>query len=350
MAMIPTSGVTMATVRDTLASYGGTVSNNLSSFFTNEAKINMWSKHKPVILAKDFCQDISTGMSNYDATWWQGGEANCGIRPASTNLYENIPSLMDGNMNGWSYALPSGGSTSPYRLGDFAGYYPDATPMVDGFSVLGDTYIGSSSTAVCRVRLSSDNLQLSFSDFPVLKSFYFGIYIKKGTFSAAYTASDTISNGGTTIDFASPSQTGQWTAYPFLSKYRVENYDGTNDYYTFPLTKAQTFNVLSASTSITITATKFTGNQNIRVVVKVSGSSTLTFTGNVRVRMASKAYNDAMTDIEPEGTISNFTVSTSTKTVYDNTFYDVDSTVYNNCRVWAQIRSSSETITKSVMV
>ena len=47
MALVPNSNVDLGSnVRDVLASGGGSVTNQLSTFFTAGAKINMWSRYK----------------------------------------------------------------------------------------------------------------------------------------------------------------------------------------------------------------------------------------------------------------------------------------------------------------
>lgn len=51
---IPSTGVSMDTIKQTLTDYGGSVSNDLLSFFTSGAKINRWSKWKPIPYPADF--------------------------------------------------------------------------------------------------------------------------------------------------------------------------------------------------------------------------------------------------------------------------------------------------------
>lgn len=326
MAVIPTSGVTMATVRDTLASYGGTVSNNLSSFFTTSAKINMWSKHKPVILAKDFCQDISTGMSHYDASWWQGSNGLCGLTPKRLASYRNVPDYMDGENNGWVYALPSGGASSPFRLGDFAGYNPDAYPLIDGFAANTSTIItgtqGKTVTFACRVQPGSDYYQLSLADFPEFKNYYFGVYMQNGTYYQRATCAATLGNAGSEVSLnVYGLANGTWTAYPFISSEKITQSGGdvVANYWTVPTTKAITLKALSSGVSANIRAENIATNR-IRVLATVSstGMAYSASTNYITIRFASKDYHDPLVVGEKSFSIGSFSLSADeTKTIYE---------------------------------
>ena len=74
------------------------------------SNINMWAKYKPVSYA------TNTGITED-----QRKEVRYGI---------NVPTkLLDGqqyNINYWTYQKPTGGSNSPYRLGDFRNYNHNA--------------------------------------------------------------------------------------------------------------------------------------------------------------------------------------------------------------------------------
>lgn len=127
MAQIPSNNINLATqVRDVLNSKGGSVNNNLLSFFTSSAKINPWSKYKP----------IHTGYVNddfLDVNSSHFADANYGLTAPTTNdeltawnAYKKAITNNDFSGLQWSYELPKGGSSSPYRLGDFRLYNPDA--------------------------------------------------------------------------------------------------------------------------------------------------------------------------------------------------------------------------------
>ena len=114
--------------------------------------INMWAKYKPVINAmRDTKMQLKpdltwkningTGGLGNDA-WFKGTAGNYGITPASvgqTGGADNnrmitalnaIAKKINGNLNGWSYARPTGGHSSIYRIFDFIGYNADAVKPV----------------------------------------------------------------------------------------------------------------------------------------------------------------------------------------------------------------------------
>src|SRR5574344_2027594 len=72
--------------------------------------INKWSKYKPVI----YPVVSTTGITD----WWKAADGNCGL---SITEYSNINDLVAAITNGvvWEYNKPTGGISSPYRLGDF---------------------------------------------------------------------------------------------------------------------------------------------------------------------------------------------------------------------------------------
>lgn len=132
LTQIPKTNISVVDIRDTLAAHGGNVSNDTLTFFTTAAKINPWSKHKPVPYNKDFCQDFDANAPNYDPGWWKnfsGSYGSCGLSwsvfswggPTSNT----IPNVKDSN---WTYTPPS--SSNPKRLGDFSGYLASCNPPI----------------------------------------------------------------------------------------------------------------------------------------------------------------------------------------------------------------------------
>jgi hypothetical protein len=114
MAIVPNTNANLATnVRDILNAAGGSVSNDLTSFFKSAAKINMYAKHKPIPYNQLF-----------DLTDAQIRNSRGGLTIGSPT-YADLP-----NDKPWAYTLPAGGSTQPFRLGDFRGYQTDAKPCI----------------------------------------------------------------------------------------------------------------------------------------------------------------------------------------------------------------------------
>lgn len=119
---IPTTNVKAADIRDTLNYYGGTVTNDTTTFFTDAAGIDKWAKYKPESYKVDF-----------DLSETQRYENNYGFDARSMGFGASVSELFDKAITGeaWVYVLPQGGQTSPFRLGDYRGYNPTAPPPYD---------------------------------------------------------------------------------------------------------------------------------------------------------------------------------------------------------------------------
>lgn len=121
MAVIPDTNVNLATnIRDVLNAAGGSVGNNVISFFKPEAKINKWARYKPVSYKNDIrLTEREFKFANY-------GLSNLYIGKTMTPKM-----LMDEAINGtdfYPYILPKGGQDSPYRLSDFCLHNTNAEP------------------------------------------------------------------------------------------------------------------------------------------------------------------------------------------------------------------------------
>lgn len=123
LTQIPKTNISVADIRDTLNANGGSVSNDTTTFFTTAAKINPWSKHKPVPWKVDFCQDFDSSDANtYKPNWWKEPSGQCGLTWTGST---NINSIKGGN---WTYTPP--GSDYPKRLGDFSEYVAQCNPPI----------------------------------------------------------------------------------------------------------------------------------------------------------------------------------------------------------------------------
>lgn len=111
MAALPTTNITTTLVANTL----GVATRNVGELCTS-SKINMWSKRKPVRDTRLSIPVNEVGVGNS-----QNSAENYGlIIPA----YQGDDSLLT------TYKRPTGGSNSPYRLGDFRGYNHNAVAPV----------------------------------------------------------------------------------------------------------------------------------------------------------------------------------------------------------------------------
>jgi len=173
--------------------------------------INKWSKYKPVI----YPAITTDGITN----WWKAVDGSCGL---SIPEYLNIDNLLTAITNGaiWNYNKPTGGSSSPYRLGDFRGYEHSASKPYKNITIPSSAYnglTGSQIGASIIVPNDSSNIELRISDLDTIKDCYLGLYITNGTYSQWMTSTLSISNGSASISmpiYGIP--TGTYYAYPFL--------------------------------------------------------------------------------------------------------------------------------------
>lgn len=180
MAALPTTGITTSMVAAAI----GEASNDVGTLCRSN-KINMWSKWKPVSFNK------ITGLTATDLQ-----NVDYGLVPptASTN-YASIVSSK------WTYIKPTGGSSSPYRLGDFRNYNHNAIPpcSLEGDISVNRTFI-SSKDFVLPITMEGSENQIGINEFSGdIGAMYYAIIVKDGTAEYIKTASTTLANGGTSI-------------------------------------------------------------------------------------------------------------------------------------------------------
>lgn len=123
MTVLATTGISVTLVKNTL----GAATNNVGQL-CRHINVNKWSKHKPVVLPKDTCQDFDPSFPGYTPKWWQGIDGNCGFR------IPRLAQVIDANITNWEYVKPNGGK-EPLRLGDFSGYTTESNiPAVANYT------------------------------------------------------------------------------------------------------------------------------------------------------------------------------------------------------------------------
>ena len=321
LTQIPTSNVNFTDIRYTLNDNGSSCTNDVISFFDSRAVINVWSFRKP----------YSSNADMFKLSDEQIRAINCGLTPPSIASYTSIPSYMDGNMNGWVYTRPSGGENSPYRVGDYAGYYPGASPMIRDLQVPSTVSNQFSNTiSVSAIVIQQDGKNVSLKDLGTLADAYPAIYIKQasGSESRQYTGSSKISESGTfdvSFDASKLTVTGDWYVYPYLAVGSV--------CYTVPNLTMKTINVVSSYYVIAVTAKKASSGMAIDYTIKVTNrSSAVTWTNNTwKLRFNGKSFTDTMVSGETQGNL------TSPQTIAGNTTTTITGTITNITSVmWAE--------------
>ncbi len=192
---IPKTNIGIIDVHDTL----GESSFDLGTL-CKSSNINPWSKYKPMACA--------------DSYWPQGADGNYGLTPKVLSTRSNVATVYDGVMNGWTYTKPTGGASSPFRLGDFRGYYHDARKGCEIKTPYGkeiwneDDYV---SIILGTKQITTS--QLILSDIKSLGSLFIGIYVP------SLNKVETVATAGFSGTVKIPKQTteGTWEYYVILS-------------------------------------------------------------------------------------------------------------------------------------
>ena len=136
------------------------------------SRINVWAKYKPTVFPSPFPDD-----------WYKAKDDNYGLNITVDNRVSSWSALVaeySKANNGYSniYKRPSGGASSPYRLGDFRGYNHKAKPEIGDY-LAATNYIEDSqiSLSVAYNAVTVDGDQVSYKDVEVYKGLYFGYVI-----------------------------------------------------------------------------------------------------------------------------------------------------------------------------
>ena len=213
--------------------------------------INKWSKYKPVV----YPVISTTGISDR----WKGVLGNCGL---IIQEYLNLDPLVSSIDNGavWVYDKPTGGSSSPYRIGDFRGYEHSANRPYNDVVIPSTVYNAFTNSQIgVSIMIPSDasNTELRLSDLDAIKNCYLGLYITNGSYSQWMTASINIANGGNSVlmpIYGIP--TGTYYAYPFLCSISKEiNGDGAGAiFYPFDSIYKKTIVIKNNPVTVSVTA------------------------------------------------------------------------------------------------
>lgn len=163
--------ITAPVSMDDVKSLLGESSNDLATL-CKSSKINVWAKYKPTVFPSPFPDD-----------WYKAKDGNYGLNITVDNRVSSWSALVaeySKANNGYSniYNRPSGGATSPYRLGDFRGYNHKAKPEISDYlattNYMEDSQI---SLSVAYNAVTVDGDQVSYNDIEVYKGLYFGYVI-----------------------------------------------------------------------------------------------------------------------------------------------------------------------------
>ena len=156
---------------DDLKNLFGERSNDLATL-CKSSKINVWAKYKPTVFPSPFPDD-----------WYKSKDGNYGLNITVDNRVSSWIALVaeySKANNGYSniYNRPSGGATSPYRLGDFRGYNHKAKPEISDYLVASNYMEDSQiSLSVAYNAVTVDGDQVSYNAIDAFRDLYFGYVI-----------------------------------------------------------------------------------------------------------------------------------------------------------------------------
>ena len=319
MAQIGATSVSMDTIKSELISGGGSVSNDLLTFFSTNAKINPWSQYKPIhIASKDFVDLGDSAWSTYDF----------GLTPQTTNSPNTVlkTAISSPTSVNWSFVLPKGGSASPYRLGDFRKYRRDATsPFQELSSSVGSMGLNEAATVELYCRFASSNGELGINDMSILKGKYACLIVGQsdGYPEKIYYSSEPISSHHGYVKFTGISFSNERTRYMAAaicySKYSDNNTGNSNTYYMLPL-KAISIRWEQAITTTTIYGSaSIASNGDLYVSVQMTSATGVTTTfSNVTIQVGYEGSTGTGTRFT--GTIGSYTVQGGKRTTANKTF------------------------------
>lgn len=332
--VIPSSNVLAVDIRDTLNEGGGNVGNDLTSFFTADAGVNVWAKYKP------FRYKLNFGVTDAIRKEASYGVGNIPYFTNTSNMasfmYDNSATPTNGAQSSYfTHLLPTGGESEPYRLEDFVGYYSAATPPI-GQHYTNEMMMSSSGDLIPYFVLGNEtDYTLKLKDLNInqyignagldVDNWYLGIcfvnasrklYMTQSTYLSQvneYGASFNISNFGS-------SYAGTYTVFAFISNTKIASLTSTalTTGYFIPLTMTKStlkVNAFSAGLELTsFQAWKDTATSN-RVVYYSYTLENTDDTQYVSTSVNLKVYNTSGTVIGETNTSNVTLTANSSKTV-----------------------------------
>lgn len=199
---LPTTNITTSMVSSAI----GLGSNNVGALCSS-SNINKWAKYKPVPLYSN----TTTGIND----WWKSG--NCGISYPTYSTVADLKSAYNVAI-AWGHNHPTGGYSSPYRLGDFRGYNHTAVFQVNAFDVPPTIYNIATQINVSIGLRSQASDELLLSD--ICGDYYLGVLLVSNTgYNYLITSSTKTKDLSTLSDsFTVPivSNVNNYTAYPVI--------------------------------------------------------------------------------------------------------------------------------------
>ena len=343
--ILPDTDLKGVDVRDTLNANGGSVGDNFTSFFTSGANINMWSKYKPVISTTLFFD-----LSLWQSSGFRGDLGDCGLN-IKTYSPSTFKSAAKAGTTGWSYKVPTGGTSAPMRLGDFRGYCPSAYNPLGNIASSGLISNGNVTFAVDVAISGTSDTNITLADIKIggsngtsLSNYYFGVYVWNNNNSYFYTSSSKIGTSYNMTISIPITTAGEYNFIPFLSSVAQTTGSDVSATIVSCNKAAQKLTVVSSG-SLKKVIPSGTWNASGTKVIGVSAtlindtSASVTFTGiTIQLRYGSDGASSNLLDtVSYNGYVT--VAAKGNKTIY---FSDITES-YNQARTYWLAGYSAET-------
>lgn len=204
-----TTNITGDDIRDTINNFGGSASNDWATFFDQLEDVNIWSKWKPFSYPADFVDDESILKAR-----------QYGLNIEHMNNWGQVTTKWQTQ---YTWNKPTGGSTSPFRGGDFRNYTKDAIRFFNKFTGPATVYQNNAGSYLFYFNTPTSG-SISLSDIVVngvaASDCYPGVVAYKEGTTNYYVITDSYKAGtntqfGVSITFSKSYE--RWYIYPILS-------------------------------------------------------------------------------------------------------------------------------------
>ncbi len=227
---LPNTGITTSMVAQAI----GVGSNDVGTLCKSN-KINKWSKWKPISLAEVTpitIDDLKNSNFGLNIPYFSS--------LGNINTEDSFLYVLKNKTFSWNYIKPSGGSTSPYRLGDFRNYNHSAViPIVSSDSYSAFIYNNSISFDLDMSVVYPNDYNICLQDFKIgdveFIDFYLGVLLYNSNGYMIGTSSSKM-NSSTSINLSGiGSNYGNYTAAFFASSVSFGLNDNPSSGYFVPI-------------------------------------------------------------------------------------------------------------------
>jgi hypothetical protein len=313
-------------IRNTLNKGGGKTDNKFWTYFLGNANINIWSFFKPYSFD-------SIKSPNEDEI----RDMNCGLEPCQIGSYTELPAIMKGDMNGWEYIAPTGGEHSPFRSGDFRGYYADAKPMIHDLQVPAQvSKLQTQTISITAFNQLPDGKSVTLSDLELFKDCYPAVFMKmeERDNQERFVMGGSKVNEGFNVDVDVNTEflEGTWRIYPFLTTGSI--------HYTIPNLSYGVIEVTSSNVTASMTAYRAEdGSRTIMYSVRVKNTSGEDVIINDNyVYIGYKVGEPVKGGQIEDGLIAK---ANSETIVYSASFDNIDDMLWINPVIWCTLNSGN---------